>query len=248
VLPAFLLGVAVLVGGLLIYRWFVTAEPRVVAERLMWLGLILVGLLIVGLAVSGRLVWALGALPVLLPMALRLWRGYGTAKTFARMAGVGGRGRTSKVDTRYLHMVLDHDTGNLDGTIRDGPYAGRRLESLAEHEVFEVLDACRIDDPQSAQVLEAWLDRTHPDWRDRADGSWADGTGGEGGGATGAAGFDGPMTREQAYAVLGLEPGADDAAIKAAYHRLMASLHPDKGGSNWLAAQLNRARQVLLGR
>lgn len=57
----------------------------------------------------------------------------------------------------------------------------------------------------------------------------------------------GGMTREEAYAVLGLQPGASAMEIRAAYRRLMAAAHPDKGGSDWIAARLNQARDVLLG-
>jgi DnaJ homolog subfamily C member 19 len=56
------------------------------------------------------------------------------------------------------------------------------------------------------------------------------------------------MTREEAYQVLGLEPGANEAAIRAAHHRLMRAAHPDSGGSDWLAARINQARDVLLSR
>jgi len=56
----------------------------------------------------------------------------------------------------------------------------------------------------------------------------------------------GRMTREEAYQVLGLKPGANEAEIRAAYHRLMRAAHPDAGGSDWLAARINQARDVLL--
>ena len=49
----------------------------------------------------------------------------------------------------------------------------------------------------------------------------------------------GPMTREEAYQVLGLGAGASEAEIRAA--------HPDSGGSDWMAARINQARDVLLG-
>ncbi len=57
----------------------------------------------------------------------------------------------------------------------------------------------------------------------------------------------GNMTSEEAYQVLGLEPGASEAEIRAAHHRLMRGAHPDSGGSDWLAARINQARDVLLG-
>ena len=55
------------------------------------------------------------------------------------------------------------------------------------------------------------------------------------------------MTREEAYAVLGLQPGASEQEIRAAHRRLMRGAHPDGGGSDWLASRVNQARDVLLG-
>jgi hypothetical protein len=57
----------------------------------------------------------------------------------------------------------------------------------------------------------------------------------------------GNMTREEAYQVLGLQPGATEAEIRAAHHRLMRTAHPDSGGSDWLATRVNQARDVLVG-
>jgi hypothetical protein len=55
------------------------------------------------------------------------------------------------------------------------------------------------------------------------------------------------MSRAEAYQVLGLPPGATEADIRAAHHRLMRAAHPDSGGSDWLASRINQARDVLLG-
>jgi hypothetical protein len=57
----------------------------------------------------------------------------------------------------------------------------------------------------------------------------------------------GGMTREEAYDVLGLAPGATTEQIRAAHRRLMRMAHPDSGGSDWLASRVNQARDLLLG-
>jgi DnaJ homolog subfamily C member 19 len=54
------------------------------------------------------------------------------------------------------------------------------------------------------------------------------------------------MSRQEAYDVLGLSPGASEPAIRDAHRRLMRSAHPDAGGSDWLASRINQARDILL--
>jgi hypothetical protein len=56
----------------------------------------------------------------------------------------------------------------------------------------------------------------------------------------------GAMSRAEAFEVLGLPPDADAVAIKAAHHRLIGKIHPDLGGSTYLAAKINQAKDVLL--
>jgi len=201
-----------------------------------------VGILAVALAlffvVTGRLGWAVFALSALIPMLLRARTVYRAARNFSRMAGAGQgapTGQTSDVETRFLRMGLDHDTGDVWGEVVDGPYKGRRLDDMTVSEKLDLLRHCWTEDEASARVLEAYLDRVHPDWRDRAT---DEGPRPGGGGA---------MTRAEALAVLGLSEGASRQDIKAAYQRIISGLHPDHGGSDYLAAQVNEAKAVLLG-
>ena len=57
----------------------------------------------------------------------------------------------------------------------------------------------------------------------------------------------GNMSREEAYEVLGLKPGASEYDIREAHKRLIKQSHPDQGGSDYLASKVNRAKDVLLG-
>lgn len=83
----------------------------------------------------------------------------------------------------------------------------------------------------------------------RPAGSGGSASGGRSGGGRSGGGADrrGAMTRTEALEILGLRPGATQAEIKEAHHRLMRAAHPDAGGSDWLAARINQARDVLTG-
>jgi hypothetical protein len=134
-------------------------------------------------------------------------------------------------------MSLDHGSGSLDGEVLEGRYAGTRLSELPLAALLELLRTCRLEDEDSAQLLESYLERVHgADWRaEVAAGS---------GKAPAAA--SGPMTRAEAYRILDLEDGAGREAIIAAHRRLMQKLHPDRGGSGYLAARINQAKDCLL--
>lgn len=246
-LPYFLLGIALLAGLILAGRWFVGADPKSLAKALKWLAVVLIVGLVVALVASGRLAWAIMMLPAMLPWFARARAVHRAARNFSRMSagmrGGGASGKTSEVRTRFLRMTLDHDSGAVDGEAIDGPYKGRPLGELSLAELVDLLNICHLHDAQSAQLLETFLDRVHPDWRERIQ------TGGAGAGAggNGAQPAPGGMSREEAYQVLGLEPGAGEEEIKAAHHRLIANLHPDKGGSTYLAAKINQAKDILLG-
>ncbi len=241
--PLFILGLALLAGLLLAGRWFTTADPKTLVKVLKWLLFGFIGAVALFFVFTGRLAWAFFALPALLPWFMRARRAHRMYKTFSRMAsggpgsaGKGGAGQSSDVETRFLRMALDHATGKMTGEVLEGDYAGRTLDSMSVNELVDLLKTCWIEDQPSAQVLETYINRIHPDWRQTAQ---EDGKG-AGPGA-------GPMTRSQALEILGLVEGAGEQEIKDAHRRLIAGLHPDHGGSTYLAAQINRAKDVLLG-
>ncbi len=147
------------------------------------------------------------------------------------------QGQTSAVRTKVLAMELDHDSGKMDGEILAGEYAGRRLSDLSLEELVVLMAECTAAKDQSLALLEAYLDRAHPDWRDGAEGE----------GASGSGNASAKMTVREAYEILGLEPGAGEEEIVAAHRRMMKQYHPDQGGSDYLAARINQAKDLLLG-
>lgn len=236
-------------GGVLLLllaglRAFAGASVAQVRTALLALAAALGLALAVVLLVSGRGTQAVWALLLLGPGLWRWWRGRGAAARFAAPAGSApgaapGSANASAageaVDTDTLSMRLDPDAGTWSGTVRRGPLAGRDLHGLVLAELLSLRAGCAADDPDSVPLLDAWLDRTHPGWDRPAPGRDAP-----------PAGAGGPMTRAEALAVLGLADGAAPAEVRAAYTRLMRAAHPDAGGSDWIAARLNEARDTLL--
>lgn len=210
-----------------------------------WSAGLAAGAVLLLMLASGRAPQLLGLLGLLAPFAWRWWQNRRTARRFGAgpAAGEAGGGE-SRVETATLEMRLDHGTGRMSGRVRSGPQAGRELAEMALPEQLALRAACRAGDPDRVPLIEAWLDRADPDWRE-ADAD-AGGHGGEGarGSASGAGG--GRMSRQEALAVLGLAEGASEAEIRAAHRRLMRAAHPDSGGSDWMAARINEARDVLL--
>jgi len=145
-------------------------------------------------------------------------------------------GQVSRVRSAFVEMELDHDTGAMRGTILAGPHVGRSLDAL---EVATLMSFLPDIDEESRALLMAYLDRREPTWREHAQ---AGATAGPGSWSTGK------MTEEEAYQVLGVEPGASAADIGRAHRALMKKLHPDQGGSTYLAARVNEAKDLLLKR
>lgn len=239
-------GLLVLVGVYLLLRWFTTASPAEVLRALRWAGLAFAVLLVIGLLAVGRmqLIWM--ALIGLLPW---LNRAAALRQIWKSMRGPR-KGNTSTVETRLVRMVLDHDSGEMDGEVLNGMHAGRRLSDLSTQALIDLLLWAQKDDAKSAQLLEAFLDRMRPDWQEaaRADGGPEAGSAGAGdrdGYRTGPRGRV-AMTPREARRVLDLGPDAGEAEIKAAHRRMMKHAHPDSGGSDEEAARINEAKDVLM--
>ena len=229
-----------LVAVLFLFSWY-KRVPKTKQRQFRNRALLIGGGIILLLAlITGRLHPLFAALAALVPLAYRavgLYQTFSTIRSFTSRMKAGASpgptpGQTSEVETEFLSMRLDHDTGEMDGTVLQGHYEGRTLRELGLPELLELLDECR-GDRQSMAVLEAYLDRVHEDWRGHRrapPGRSPDG-----------------MSEDEARAVLGVGPDATREEIVQAHRRLMQRLHPDRGGSDYLAAKLNAAKDLLLG-
>ena len=147
--------------------------------------------------------------------------------------------RTSQVRSAGLEMTLDHDSGGMDGQVLAGRFEGRALSELELAELLQLAEDFRSDE-ESLRLLESYLDRMHPAWRENVD------NGPDHGPRPSTA--SGGMSAQEAYEILGLNPGASNTEIRAAHRRLMMQVHPDRGGSDALAAKINEAKDLLLGK
>ena len=223
-------GFAILCGLLLLGYLFVNADPARLARIVKWTAIVAAVAVVIVLIWSERFAMFLTPLAILLPG----WR-----RVRSMLSGLRGPSpaRDSTVETRFIRMTLDHDTGTMSGTVLQGRFAGMRLEELRPADLLALLRECRAEDDEAARLLEAYLDRVRSNWHDEMAGEET---------RTGPSPSSTDITVDEAYAILGLAPGADAEAIKAAHHRLMKQLHPDHGGTDYLATKINRARDVLL--
>ncbi len=171
---------------------------------------------------------------LLLAAGFALRRRMASAGTFSQKTPAD---RRSSVRTAALEMELDHETGGMDGIVLAGRFEGRELRDLDRADLLELRTDVR-DDGDSMALLDAYLDRRFAGWREDTE---TDAGAGQAGPPR-----TGTMSEEEAYEVLGLVRGADLAAIRSAHRRLMKDLHPDRGGSTFLAAKINEAKDVLV--
>ena len=237
---ALILGVAVLALALIAAQAFVKANPRQLAGRVRTIGGGLAMAAGAALLFTGR--GGLGLPLIVVGFSLLMGRGI---PGFGGMAGGVGRarrptgGQTSRVRSAAIEMELDHDTGDMRGRVLAGPHQGQTLDGLGDQDLFGLWKSL-VSDGESQALLEAYLDRRTPGWREDLEGhaqSRAAGTGGAG-----------PMTEQEAYQILGLDAGAGAEEVRRAHRTLMKKLHPDQGGSTYLAARVNEAKEILLRR
>ena len=223
-----IIGIALLLLLLSAARWYASAPSGQVMVGLRWLALFGGSVAATWLVLSGRAVQSLYLLIAFLPFARRWW-------TQRRHSAQSAPHQSSDVETAWLHMRLDHDSGTMDGLILQGGLKGRKLSELSAAQLLDLLGDLRIAEQDSAALLESYLDAVHGGWRETRDEAPQPAhTGG------------GEMTRDEARRILGVSASASEDEILQAWRALMKRNHPDQGGSAYLAAQINKAKEILI--
>lgn len=261
-MPEILIGIAVLVGILILLQLFISASPRALARAIRLVGVaglvVAAGVLFYlrqgtfgfiaacmayGLYTQGHIYpsgWPARGFPFVwwFPMA-GLFRGPRRSRGRSSQSG-----QTSRVATGWIEVELDHDSGEMQGQVLQGIFTSRTLASLSLDDLIALYGEAGSADAETARLLEAYLDRRlGPDWRlkqqeqQSANEEQQEAPRGR---------RDSGMSRDEAYRVLGLQSGASEDEIRAAHKKLMMQNHPDRGGSDYLASKINEAKDVLL--
>lgn len=190
---------------------------------------VLAGALVL-LALTGRVHWIGALIGALLPFVRQAFPLLIRLVPFIqqqRNAQAASGGKTSEVETPWLHMRMDHDSRRLSGSVKQGTFAGKTLDELSLEQLRELSLECQ-QDQESVELLNSYLKHRFGGTNQQSSRNTSN------------------MTRAQALAILGLEEGADREAIIKAHRGLMQKLHPDRGGNDYLAAQINQAKDILL--
>lgn len=221
---------------LLLYKWIKTQPAN---QRWKYMA-IAIGVVLLGLVLAGKLPVA-ALLAALLPLVQRILTIMAYLPTMQRAwQSLSGNkpsaGQKSQVETNYLEMELDHDSGELSGIVKTGLFAGKSLANLSLAELLQLHEEyCQIDE-DSRLLLENYIDRTHgTEWRDTSEHQ-----------SSTSSGSTGPLSLDEAYAILGLQKDPTKADVISAHKRLIQKLHPDRGGSSYLTIRINQARDIVL--
>jgi hypothetical protein len=229
-----LIGGGAIIALMVLYQVLRNVRVKTVARWIRWIVGGALALLTGFLLLRGQI----GIASVTGPFAFIILR-YGRIGNFSFESTTLGEDNTSSVRSRFITMTLDHDSGTVEGRVIAGAFKGADLADLDESET-RLLLAEVASDPDSLALLETWLDKNRAGWREYFAGQDT------GGGSAGGASEEAVDPDLEAYEVLGLKPGATADEIREAHRKLMMRVHPDQGGSNYLAAKINAAKDRLL--
>lgn len=223
-------------GILLLLIW--RPSKRNLYQMLGYGGLSLAALGLIALLLTGRVQFLLGLLGAVFPLArhlapllshLPLLRKLGQVLRQQKAQTVTDSVSTNSLQSPYVQLSINPQSGEMAGQVRAGPYRDRHLHELDSNTLLSLLAECRRHDPLGAALLDAYMERYHSHARQHSRDSTS-----------------ANLSLDDAYQVLGLQQDAERQAVIDAHRRLIQRIHPDRGGSDYLAARINEAKEVIL--
>lgn len=233
--------ILVLIGSFIVWiRWRklkAKQEKREFIYKGIVLGLVLV---IIGLAVFGR-IDALGAVFAALLLCMKFIIAFAIRNFpfIAKIYGVTDGFGTSKkrqLKSLWLEISIDFPKGDISGKVIRGQFEGQELNSLNFEQLKSLLEECKSDS-KSTYFLKAYIARRFHKKRDTHDKNHQQ--------QESKSTLAESLSRDEALEILGLEGNPQANEIKLAHKKLMQKVHPDRGGNDFLASLLNRARDRL---
>jgi hypothetical protein len=213
-------------------RWVKAQPPEKRQGAGFTAALVGAGALLLVAAATGRLNPLVAAVAAAIPMLQRLGRAksvFDNLRTRAQNSTTG-----SVFSTSRLHITVDPNSGEWRGTVLQAPFKGQALDTLSFDQLRELMTGYEREDPESAALLAAYLERHHQQrWQSA-------------GARSAGPARNTTMSEIEARQILGLSESASREEVIAAHRRLMQKLHPDRGGSDYLASQINQAKDRLL--
>ena len=140
--------------------------------------------------------------------------------------------------SRYLEIYLFPEDKKISGKVTAGPKANYELDNLSLDDLSELLKFYSEKNKESEQALKAYLEANYENWRARVTVYFETAVNAKPAPSS-------AMNKREALMILGLEFNATMEEIKASHRKLMKAYHPDHGGSLFLAAKINTAKDYL---
>ena len=230
-MPKLLVLIAAIVG--LWYWW--TYQKNLASDKrrpFLWKsGFWLILSIAIYLVVTGRMHWLGAGIAALVPILRTILIWGGRAGPLLRLFG---RFKTtpSQFRSQFLVVTINFSSGSIDGEVISGDFSGKKLAELSEAELKQLLEQYKTLDKESYILLQAYLIRS---------------------GSSSGQSYQqynhsniSELSTNEAYEILGLPNTATKDEIVKAHKRLMQRMHPDRGGSDYLAAKINAAKDLLI--
>jgi hypothetical protein len=227
-----LLILLVLLALIFTVRW-VKEQPAEKRHQAGFLATLIAASLVILVALAtGKLTPLIAAVAAGIPMLQRLSHAKSFIDRFRTSRSSSGSGNPV-VSTAYLRIGINRNNGEWTGKVLQGAHKNQPLSALSFEQLSNLLKEFEHQDPESAALLTGYIDRYGTErQQDRGSRQAATAT----------------MSRPEASKVLGLDESATAEEIVAAHRRLMQKLHPDRGGTDYLASKINQAKDCLLSR